>query len=179
MSRRRRAARLASARRPTPPKAGFPTTPLRRRGGRLVRSGDRLLLVLTPDPSSAALIRRGRRVADYLRRVWLSTCRRPRIWAISRPKSARARASSELRAGSGSKRGSCKAPTRPRRSSRLRGSRRDADLRPETEIECTAIVVRVGVVSQSPPTCRSRSWPADRPARNHMNALAFSCSRPC
>jgi len=28
---------------------------------------DRLLLVLTPDPSSAALIRRGRRVADYLR----------------------------------------------------------------------------------------------------------------
>jgi two-component system sensor histidine kinase KdpD len=32
-----------------------------------VRSGDRLLLVLTPDPSSAALIRRGRRVADYLR----------------------------------------------------------------------------------------------------------------
>jgi two-component system sensor histidine kinase KdpD len=32
-----------------------------------VRSGDRLLLVLTPDPSSAALIRRGRRVADYMR----------------------------------------------------------------------------------------------------------------
>jgi len=28
---------------------------------------DRLLLVVTPDPSSAALIRRGRRVADYLR----------------------------------------------------------------------------------------------------------------
>jgi two-component system sensor histidine kinase KdpD len=28
---------------------------------------ERLLLVLTPDPSSAALIRRGRRVADYLR----------------------------------------------------------------------------------------------------------------
>jgi len=28
---------------------------------------DRLLLVITPDPSSAALIRRGRRVADYLR----------------------------------------------------------------------------------------------------------------
>jgi two-component system, OmpR family, sensor histidine kinase KdpD len=28
---------------------------------------DRLLLVLTPDPSSAALIRRGRRMADYLR----------------------------------------------------------------------------------------------------------------
>jgi two-component system sensor histidine kinase KdpD len=28
---------------------------------------DRLLLVLTPEPSSAALIRRGRRVADYLR----------------------------------------------------------------------------------------------------------------
>jgi two-component system sensor histidine kinase KdpD len=31
------------------------------------RVNDRLLLVLTPDPSSAALIRRGRRVADYLR----------------------------------------------------------------------------------------------------------------
>ena len=30
-------------------------------------SAERLLLVLTPDPSSAALIRRGRRVADYLR----------------------------------------------------------------------------------------------------------------
>jgi two-component system sensor histidine kinase KdpD len=28
---------------------------------------DRLLLVITPDPSTAALIRRGRRVADYLR----------------------------------------------------------------------------------------------------------------
>jgi len=31
------------------------------------RAVERLLLVLTPDPSSAALIRRGRRVADYLR----------------------------------------------------------------------------------------------------------------
>jgi two-component system sensor histidine kinase KdpD len=30
-------------------------------------AGERLLLILTPDPSSAALIRRGRRVADYLR----------------------------------------------------------------------------------------------------------------
>jgi two-component system sensor histidine kinase KdpD len=30
-------------------------------------TGERLLLVLTADPSSAALIRRGRRVADYLR----------------------------------------------------------------------------------------------------------------
>ncbi len=30
-------------------------------------SNERLLLVLTPEPSSAALIRRGRRVADYLR----------------------------------------------------------------------------------------------------------------
>jgi two-component system sensor histidine kinase KdpD len=32
-----------------------------------VRPTDRLLLMLTPDPSSAALIRRGRRVADYIR----------------------------------------------------------------------------------------------------------------
>jgi len=31
------------------------------------QSRDRLLLVITPEPSSAALIRRGRRVADYLR----------------------------------------------------------------------------------------------------------------
>jgi two-component system sensor histidine kinase KdpD len=31
------------------------------------RSTERVLLVITPDPSSAALIRRGRRVADYLR----------------------------------------------------------------------------------------------------------------
>jgi two-component system sensor histidine kinase KdpD len=30
-------------------------------------ASERLLLVITPDPSSAALIRRGRRVADYLR----------------------------------------------------------------------------------------------------------------
>ena len=30
-------------------------------------AGERLLLVLTAEPSSAALIRRGRRVADYLR----------------------------------------------------------------------------------------------------------------
>jgi two-component system sensor histidine kinase KdpD len=32
-----------------------------------LQARDRLLLVITPDPSSAALIRRGRRVADYLR----------------------------------------------------------------------------------------------------------------
>ena len=36
-------------------------------GAALAASAERLLLVLTPDPSSAALIRRGRRVADYLR----------------------------------------------------------------------------------------------------------------
>jgi two-component system sensor histidine kinase KdpD len=33
----------------------------------IARATDRLLLVLSPEPSSAALIRRGRRVADYLR----------------------------------------------------------------------------------------------------------------
>jgi two-component system sensor histidine kinase KdpD len=32
-----------------------------------LQRNERLLLVITPDPSSAALIRRGRRVADYLR----------------------------------------------------------------------------------------------------------------
>jgi two-component system, OmpR family, sensor histidine kinase KdpD len=35
---------------------------------------DRLLLVITPDPSSAALVRRGRRVADYLRAECLAVC---------------------------------------------------------------------------------------------------------
>ena len=40
---------------------------------------ERLLLVITPDPSSAALIRRGRRVADYLRAECLAVyvSRRP------------------------------------------------------------------------------------------------------
>jgi len=40
---------------------------------------DRLLLVITPDPSSAVLIRRGRRVADYLRAECLAVyvSRRP------------------------------------------------------------------------------------------------------
>jgi two-component system sensor histidine kinase KdpD len=32
-----------------------------------VHGGERLLLVIGPDPSSAVLVRRGRRVADYLR----------------------------------------------------------------------------------------------------------------
>jgi two-component system sensor histidine kinase KdpD len=35
---------------------------------------ERLLLVIGPDPSSAALIRRGRRVADYLRAECLAVC---------------------------------------------------------------------------------------------------------
>jgi two-component system sensor histidine kinase KdpD len=39
----------------------------RRPGGQDPVAKDRLLLVISPDPSSAALIRRGRRVADYLR----------------------------------------------------------------------------------------------------------------
>src|SRR5262249_592500 len=34
---------------------------------RSVRQRERVLLVISPDPASAALIRRGRRVADYLR----------------------------------------------------------------------------------------------------------------
>jgi len=40
---------------------------------------ERVLLVITPDPSSAALVRRGRRVADYLRAECLALCvsRRP------------------------------------------------------------------------------------------------------
>jgi two-component system sensor histidine kinase KdpD len=40
----------------------------------LMGAQDRLLLVVTPDPSSAALIRRGRRVADYLRAECLAVC---------------------------------------------------------------------------------------------------------
>jgi two-component system sensor histidine kinase KdpD len=43
---------------PAPPAAGVAAP---------VQAQDRLLLVITADPSSAALIRRGRRVADYLR----------------------------------------------------------------------------------------------------------------
>jgi two-component system sensor histidine kinase KdpD len=43
------------------PERPWPATPGEGQGR------DRLLLVITPEPSSAALIRRGRRVADYLR----------------------------------------------------------------------------------------------------------------
>src|SRR5262249_16118098 len=39
-----------------------------------LRAHDRLLLVITPEPSSAVLIRRGRRVADYLRALGLAVC---------------------------------------------------------------------------------------------------------
>src|SRR5689334_24577797 len=39
-----------------------------------VEPHDRLLLVIDPEPASAALIRRGRRVADYLRAECLAVC---------------------------------------------------------------------------------------------------------
>ena len=43
--------------------------------GRLARlTPERLLLLLTPEPSTAALIRRGRRVADYLRADCFAVC---------------------------------------------------------------------------------------------------------
>jgi two-component system, OmpR family, sensor histidine kinase KdpD len=45
----------------------LPDEPASQSEGEASRSTERLLLVITPDPSSAALIRRGRRVADYLR----------------------------------------------------------------------------------------------------------------
>ncbi len=45
----------------------LPDEPENRSGADVTESTERLLLVLTPEPSSAALIRRGRRVADYLR----------------------------------------------------------------------------------------------------------------
>jgi len=38
------------------------------------RSSDRILILITEDPSSAALIRRGRRVADYLKAECLAVC---------------------------------------------------------------------------------------------------------
>ena len=38
------------------------------------RSSDRILILVTEDPSSAALIRRGRRVADYLQAECLAVC---------------------------------------------------------------------------------------------------------
>ena len=43
-------------------------------GDSVGRAHDRLLLVIDPHPSSAALIRRGRRVADYLRAECLAVC---------------------------------------------------------------------------------------------------------
>jgi two-component system sensor histidine kinase KdpD len=45
----------------------LPDEPPREVDEALATATERLLLVLTPDPSSAALVRRGRRVADYLR----------------------------------------------------------------------------------------------------------------
>jgi two-component system, OmpR family, sensor histidine kinase KdpD len=39
-----------------------------------VQAHDRLLLIITPEPSSAVLIRRGRRMADYLRADCLAVC---------------------------------------------------------------------------------------------------------
>jgi two-component system sensor histidine kinase KdpD len=38
------------------------------------RSSDRILILVTEDPSSAALIRRGRRVADYLQAECFAVC---------------------------------------------------------------------------------------------------------
>jgi len=38
------------------------------------RSSDRILILITEDPSSAALIRRGKRVADYLKAECLAVC---------------------------------------------------------------------------------------------------------
>jgi two-component system sensor histidine kinase KdpD len=38
------------------------------------RASDRILILITEDPSSAALIRRGRRVADYLKAECLAVC---------------------------------------------------------------------------------------------------------
>jgi two-component system sensor histidine kinase KdpD len=38
------------------------------------RASDRILILVTEDPSSAALIRRGRRVADYLKADCLAVC---------------------------------------------------------------------------------------------------------
>jgi two-component system sensor histidine kinase KdpD len=52
---------------------------------------DRLLLVISPDPSSAALIRRGRRVADYLRADCLAVCVSPTPDRRELEDSARAR----------------------------------------------------------------------------------------
>jgi two-component system, OmpR family, sensor histidine kinase KdpD len=45
----------------------LPDEPSRESADALAAPAERLLLVLTPDPASAALVRRGRRVADYVR----------------------------------------------------------------------------------------------------------------
>jgi two-component system sensor histidine kinase KdpD len=50
--------------------ADEPTSAQRREAG----MSERLLLVLTPEPSTAALIRRARRVADYLRAECIAIC---------------------------------------------------------------------------------------------------------
>jgi two-component system, OmpR family, sensor histidine kinase KdpD len=85
---------------------------------------ERLLLVIGPDPSSAALIRRGRRVADYLR----AECPRYAFPALLTFKTCLHRSAttwnvtSILRAVCRSRHGFFREPTWPRRSSTSRGS---------------------------------------------------------
>jgi two-component system sensor histidine kinase KdpD len=53
---------------------GVPGGELESLSSRRARASDRILILVTEDPSSAALIRRGRRVADYLKAECLAVC---------------------------------------------------------------------------------------------------------
>ncbi len=79
---------------------------------------ERLLLLITPDPSSGALIRRGRRVADYLRAPCLAVfvSRTGDLAALSPPADVRASSVSSIsRAACRLKPAFSRAKTRPRR----------------------------------------------------------------
>jgi two-component system sensor histidine kinase KdpD len=54
--------------------AGLPGGDLESLSSPTARASDRILILVTEDPSSAALIRRGRRVADYLKAECFAVC---------------------------------------------------------------------------------------------------------
>jgi len=62
-----------------------------------ITSPDRILVHITADPATAMLIRRGRRVADYLRAECLGVCVSPSGDLASLPSDERARAEQHLR----------------------------------------------------------------------------------
>ena len=86
---------------------------------------ERLLLLMTPDPSSAALIRRGRRVADYLHAecVAVYVAQTPDLAELPRAERAEPGATAQFRAAAcGSRRACWWAATCRSRSSASRAS---------------------------------------------------------